>query len=174
MNFGYFKISICYNLSQFVKPLWHSVLLWFALYHGIGFTADIRCDYVHDLVWLTLQSVSLVQLNLAGYLNNKPVRGKGNLSILMDSNQKGFLPQQFEANNLFLVYAQNQLQATGNAQNLKIKLNAPALYELYPGLSGRAYGDLSVQSQPRLKATANIYQAQAQVFNSIPIKPLFK
>ncbi|MFH4299254.1 hypothetical protein WAJ01_22920, partial [Acinetobacter baumannii] len=93
---------------------------------------------------------------LAGYLNNKPVRGKGNLSILMDSNQKGFLPQQFEANNLFLVYAQNQLQATGNAQNLKIKLNAPALYELYPGLSGRAYGDLSVQSQPRLKATANI------------------
>lgn len=74
----------------------------------------------------------------------------------MDSNQKGFLPQQFEANNLFLVYAQNQLQATGNAQNLKIKLNAPALYELYPGLSGRAYGDLSVQSQPRLKATANI------------------
>lgn len=74
----------------------------------------------------------------------------------MDSNQKGFLPQQFEANNLFLVYAQNQLQATGNAQNLKIKLNAPALYDLYPGLSGRAYGDLSVQSQPRLKATANI------------------
>ncbi len=48
------------------------------------------------------------------------------------------------------------MQATGNAQNLKIKLNAPALYELYPGLSGRAYGDLSVQSQPRLKATANI------------------
>ena len=64
-------------------------------------------------------------------MNNKPVRGKGNLSILMDSNQK-VLPQQFEANNLFLVYAQNQLQATGNAQNLKIKLNAPALYELYP------------------------------------------
>lgn len=47
------------------------------------------------------------------------MRGKGNLSVLMDSNQKGFLPQQFEANNLFLVYAQNQLQATGNAQNLK-------------------------------------------------------
>lgn len=54
------------------------------------------------------------------------------------------------------MYGQNQLQATGNAQNLKIKLNAPALYELYPGLRGRAYGDLNVQSQPRLKATANI------------------
>jgi translocation and assembly module TamB len=33
------------------------------------------------------------------------------------------------------VYAQNQLQATGNAQNLKIKLNAP-LYELYPDCVG--------------------------------------
>ncbi len=103
-----------------------------------------------------LKRINIQQLNLAGFLNNKPVRGKGNLSLLMDSNQNGFLPQQFEANNLFLVYGQNQLQATGNAQNLKIKLNAPALYELYPGLRGRAYGDLNVQSQPRLKATANI------------------
>ncbi|MEM9994486.1 MAG: hypothetical protein AAGE79_10180, partial [Acinetobacter pittii] len=80
-----------------------------------------------------LKRINIQQLNLAGFLNNKPVRGKGNLSLLMDSNQNGFLPQQFEANNLFLVYGQNQLQATGNAQNLKIKLNAPALYELYPG-----------------------------------------
>jgi translocation and assembly module TamB len=64
-------------------------------------------------------------------LNNKPVRGKGNY-LYYGFEPKGFLPQQFEANNLFLVYAQNQLQATGNAQNLKIKLNAPALYELYP------------------------------------------
>jgi translocation and assembly module TamB len=53
---------------------------------------------------------------------------------LLDSNQKGFLPQQFEANDLFFAYAQNQLQATGNAQSLKVKLNAPALYEIYPGL----------------------------------------
>lgn len=36
-----------------------------------------------------------------------------------------------------------------------MKLNAPALYEIYPGLQGRAYG-VNVQSQPRLKATANI------------------
>ena len=75
---------------------------------------------------------------------------------MLDSNQKGFLPQQFEANDLYFSYAQNQLQATGNAQSLKIKLNAPALYELYPGLKGRAYGSLNVQSQPRLKAIANI------------------
>jgi len=90
-----------------------------------------------------LKRIDIRDLNAAGFL-------------LLDSNQKDFLPQQFEANNLFFAYAQNQLQATGNAQSLKIKLNAPALYELYPGLQGRAYGSLNVQSQPRLKATANI------------------
>lgn len=103
-----------------------------------------------------LKRIDIRQLNAAGLINNKAIRGRGNLSLLLDSNQKGFLPQQFEANDLFLSYAQNQLQATGNAQNLRIKLNAPALYELYPGLQGRAYGILNVQSQPRLKATANI------------------
>ena len=103
-----------------------------------------------------LKRIDIRQLNVAGFLNNKPIRGRGNLSLLLDSNQEGFLPQQFEANDLFFAYAQNQLQATGNAQNLRIKLNAPALYELYPGLRGRAYGSLNVQSQPRLKATANM------------------
>lgn len=103
-----------------------------------------------------LKRIDIRDLNAAGFLNNKPVRGRGNLTLLLDSNQKGFLPQQFEANNLFFAYAQNQLQATGNAQSLRVKLNAPALYELYPGLQGRAYGILNVQSQPRLKATANI------------------
>lgn len=125
------------------------------------FTSAVKGEISGNLktqgVWADhLKRINIQQLNLAGFINNKPVRGKGNLSLLMDSNQNGFLPQQFEANNLFLVYGQNQLQATGNAQNLKIKLNAPALYELYPGLRGRAYGDLNVQSQPRLKATANI------------------
>ncbi|NIE94926.1 hypothetical protein F3J02_00255 [Acinetobacter sp. Tr-809] len=103
-----------------------------------------------------LKRIDIRELNAAGFINNKPIRGRGNLSLLLDSNQEGFLPQQFQANDLFLAYAQNQLQATGNAQNLAIKLNAPALYELYPGLRGRAYGSLNVQSKPRLKATANM------------------
>ncbi|MEW9150092.1 hypothetical protein AB2762_06055 [Acinetobacter indicus] len=103
-----------------------------------------------------LKRINIEKLNLAGMINNKPVRGTGNLALLMDANQQGFLPQQFEANNLYLAYAKNQIQATGNAQNLRIKLNAPALYELYAGLRGRAYGYLNVQSQPRLQATANL------------------
>ncbi|MCU4356862.1 translocation/assembly module TamB domain-containing protein [Acinetobacter ursingii] len=100
--------------------------------------------------------INIEKLNMAGFLNNKVVRGTGNLSMIVNSNQKGFLPQQFEANNLFLAYGKNQVQASGNAQNLRLKVNAPAMYELYPGLRGRTYGYLNVQAQPRLKATANL------------------
>jgi len=108
-------------------------------------------------VWSdSLKRINIQKLNIAGIINNKPVRGTGNLAMVIDSNQKGFLPQQFEANNLYLSYAKNQVQATGNAQNLRLKINAPALYEIYSGLRGRAYGYLNVQSQPRLQATANL------------------
>ncbi|MGB8482157.1 MAG: translocation/assembly module TamB domain-containing protein [Acinetobacter bohemicus] len=107
-------------------------------------------------VWSdTLKRINIEKLNLAGVINNKPVRGTGNLAVVLNANQKGFLPQQFEANNLYLAYAKNQIQATGNAQNLRLKVNAPALYELYSGLRGRAYGYLNVQSQPKLQASAN-------------------
>ncbi|WP_166169055.1 translocation/assembly module TamB domain-containing protein [Acinetobacter sp. SA01] len=108
-------------------------------------------------VWSdSLKRINIQKLNIAGMINNKPVRGTGNLAMVINSNQKGFLPQQFEANNLYLSYAKNQVQATGNAQNLRLKINAPALYEIYSGLRGRAYGYLNVQSQPRLQATANL------------------
>lgn len=103
-----------------------------------------------------LKRVQIQRLNLAGTLNGKPVRGKGNLALVIDSNQNGFMPQQFEANDLFLAYASNQIQASGNAQNLRLKVNAPALYEIYPGLRGRAYGYLNMQVQPRLQASANL------------------
>ena len=103
-----------------------------------------------------MKRIQIQRLNLAGVLNGKPVRGKGNLALVINSNQKGFIPQQFEANDLFLSYASNQVQASGNAQNLRLKVNAPALYEIYAGLRGRAYGYLNMQVQPRLQASANL------------------
>lgn len=124
-------------------------------------------------IWSDTQKrINIERLNLAGMLNNKPVRGTGNLAMLIDANQKGFLPQQFEANNLFLSYAKNQLQATGNAQNLRIKVNAPALYEIYSGLRGRAYGYINVQSQPRLQATANLAVDQFSLNNVFSVRKL--
>lgn len=104
----------------------------------------------------TVQRINVSGLNLAGRLNNKPLRGTGNLAVVLNSDQKGFTPQHFEANNLLLSYADNQIQATGNTQNLQIKINAPALYEIYSGLRGKAYGYINVQAKPRLKATANL------------------
>ena len=119
-----------------------------------------------------LKKINIQQLNIAGMINNKPLRGKGNLAIVLNSNQKGFLPQQFEANNLFLSYASNQVQATGNAQNLRLKINAPALFELYPSLRGRAYGYLNLQAQPRLSATANLAVEGFAIGDSLSIKKL--
>ncbi|RIJ77228.1 hypothetical protein D1871_08130, partial [Nakamurella silvestris] len=74
-----------------------------------------------------LKKINIQQLNIAGMINNKPLRGRGNLAVVLNSDLKGLMPQQFEANNLFLSYASNQVQASGNAQNLRLKLNAPAL-----------------------------------------------
>ncbi len=115
--------------------------------------------------------ISIEKLNLAGIINNKVLRGQGNLAVVLNANQQGLMPQQFEANNLFLSYASNQLQATGNAQNLRLKVNAPALYELYPGLRGRAHGYINFQAQPRLSATANL-MVDNFGFNDISVKKI--
>ena len=119
-----------------------------------------------------LKRINIEQLNLAGMINNKPLRGYGKLAVVLNSNQKGVLPEQFEANNLFISYANNQIQATGNAQNLKLSLNAPALYELYPGLRGKAYGYLNLKSQPKLSATANLVVDNFGFNNSLSVKKI--
>ncbi|MEB3754769.1 translocation/assembly module TamB domain-containing protein [Acinetobacter sp. MD2(2019)] len=103
-----------------------------------------------------LKRVAVQQLNLAGVLNRQVIRGKGNLSVLLNSSKNGLVPQHFEANDLFLAYAGNQLQATGDAQKLHLQINAPALYAVYSGLRGRAYGYLDLETKPRLKANANL------------------
>lgn len=119
-----------------------------------------------------LKRINVERLNLAGMINNKALRAQGNLALVINSNQNGFLPQQFEANNLLISYAKNQLQASGNSQNLKLKINAPALYEVYPGLRGNAQGYINVQSQPRLSATANVVVNNFAFNNSLTIKKI--
>ncbi|MFV5492183.1 translocation/assembly module TamB domain-containing protein [Acinetobacter sp. ASP199] len=126
-------------------------------YFASSVTGELSGNVKTRGVWSdVLKRIQIEHLNLAGMLNNKPVRGTGNLAMIIDTKQSGFVPQQFEANNLFLSYASNQIQATGNAQNLQLKVNAPALYDLYPGLRGRAYGYINMQAQPRLRASTNL------------------
>ena len=102
------------------------------------------------------KKININNLNLAGVINNHTLRGTGNLALSLKAQGNTFVPQQFDANNLFLAYAGNQIQATGNAQNLNIKVNAPSLYNLYAGLRGRVYGYVNLQTQPKIKATANL------------------
>lgn len=119
-----------------------------------------------------LKKINIEQLNVAGMINNKPLRGRGNLAVILNSDQNGFVPTQFEANNLLLAYANNQIQATGNAQNLRLNINAPALYELYPGLRGTAHGYLNIQAKPSLSATANFTVDNFGYQDSLSIKKL--
>ncbi len=101
------------------------------------------------------KNISVQNLNLRGNINNKPLLGKGNLSVSFGENNS-FVPQQFEANNLVLSYANNILHAAGNAQRLQLNVNAPNLDELYVGLGGTIKGFLSVQSQPTIQAKSNL------------------
>ncbi|MBF7685197.1 translocation/assembly module TamB domain-containing protein [Acinetobacter sp. B10A] len=108
-------------------------------------------------VWVDkAQRISINDLNLAGTINNQVLRGKGKLNLVMNTKDKTLIPKQFEANDLFLAYAGNQAQVTGNAQKLQLKLNAPYLNRIYTGLRGRAYGVVDMQTEPTLQAIANI------------------
>ena len=142
-------------------------------YFTSGVKGEISGVVKSEGLWAdTYKRINVNSLNLAGRINNKTIRGTGNISLVLGAHDKGFLPQHFEANNLFLSYAQNQIQATGNAQNLNIKINAPALYEIYSGLRGKAYGYLNVQAQPRLKAVANLTVDGFNFDNLISMKQL--
>lgn len=119
-----------------------------------------------------IKRIQIEQLNVAGQINDKLLRGTGNLTLLLNSNQSGFMPQQFEANNLLLAYANNQLQASGNAQTLRVKVNAPALYELHPDLRGRIYGFINLQAKPRLQASANLAVDEFKFGNALKIQKI--
>ncbi|WP_343597319.1 translocation/assembly module TamB domain-containing protein [Acinetobacter sp.] len=126
-------------------------------YFVSNLTGEISGVLQTEGVWSDrLKRISIQQLNLAGMVNRQVIRGKGNLSVLLNTTKNGLIPQHFEANNLFIAYAGNQVQATGDAQKLHLQINAPALYAVYNGLRGRAYGYLDLETQPRLKATANL------------------
>ncbi len=136
-------------------------------------TGEISGHVNSSGVWSPkLKRIDIRQLNMAGYLNHKILRATGNLSVLLNDAQSSLIPQQFQANNLRLAYGKNQIEATGNTQNLRINVNAPDLTDVYSGLTGRAYGYVNVQSQPRLEATANLAIDNFNYLNQIKLKKL--
>lgn len=102
------------------------------------------------------KKIDIEQLNLAGTLNNKSLRGTGQLSVNLNHLDKGLKYQQFNANQLTLIYAQNQMQVTGDQNQMLMRVNAPALYEIYSSLKGKIYGDLVLSRQQRLQLNSNL------------------
>ena len=103
-----------------------------------------------------LKKIDISRLNVAGMLNRKPLLGKGQLSMVLDTKNDSYIPTSFKANSLLLSYANNRVQVTGNEQNLDFKIDAQRLHELYPGLVGKAQGYINVKSHSRLTAHANM------------------
>jgi translocation and assembly module TamB len=140
------------------------------------FTAGVQGDLSGRVKshgqWAPHNKVLTVEnLNLFGQLNQKPVLGRGNLALSFnDSNS--LLPQQFEANNLLLSYANNLVQASGNAQRLQLNINAPNLNQLYSGLQGTIKGFVSLQSRPQLDVQANLLMQNLRYGNLLSVESM--
>lgn len=96
------------------------------------------------------KDIQLTNLNLDGVIKNQPVIGRGSLFVSLSSDQKnGLLPSRFEAQNLILSFAGNQVFANGNSNRLALDVNAPALNQLYAGITGRIIGRITLSGDER-------------------------
>lgn len=96
------------------------------------------------------KDIQLTNLNLDGVIKNQPVIGRGSLFVSLNSDQKnGLLPSRFEAQNLILSFAGNQIFANGNSNRLAVDVNAPALNQLYAGITGRVVGRITLTGDER-------------------------
>lgn len=97
------------------------------------------------------KDIQLINLNLDGVIKNQPIIGRGSLNISLNNNKAGLLPSRFDAQNLLLVFAGNQITANGNSSRLAIDVNAPALNQIYSGITGKVAGRITLtgsQQQP--------------------------
>ncbi len=96
------------------------------------------------------KDIQLSNLNLDGMIKNQPIIGRGSLNISLSNNKAGLVPSRFEAQNLLLVFAGNQITANGNASRLALDVNAPALHQIYAGLSGNVTGHITLTGNEKL------------------------
>lgn len=97
------------------------------------------------------KDIQLTNLNLDGVIKNQPVIGRGSLSVSLNNNKADLLPSRFDAQDLLLVYAGNQITANGNSNRLAVDVNAPALNQIYSGITGKVAGRITLtgnQQQP--------------------------
>lgn len=98
------------------------------------------------------KDVQLNQLNLSGTLKNQPLIAQGSLNVNFNTGKTktmDLMPSQFQAQNLILAYAGNQLTANGNSRQLFLDVNAPALNRIYSGLAGTVLGRITLTGNQR-------------------------
>ena len=121
------------------------------------------------------KDIQLSNLNLDGVIKNQPVIGRGSLSVslnnTLNNNKAGLLPSKFEAQNLLLVFAGNQITANGNSNRLALDVNAPALNQIYSGITGKVAGRITLTgSQQQPDALINLKVSQFAFNQQISIQ----
>jgi translocation and assembly module TamB len=111
-----------------------------------GYTGQISGQFNTTGHWQEKQKdFQLTGLDLKGILKNQPIIGQGALNVEFNTTEKiGLLPKRFEANNLLLAYAGNKITANGDSKKLLMDINAPALNQIYKGLTGTILGQVSL------------------------------
>jgi translocation and assembly module TamB len=96
------------------------------------------------------KDIQLNNLNLDGVIKNQPVIGRGSLFVSLSSDQNNsLLPSRFEAQNLILSFAGNQILANGNSNRLAVDVNATALNQIYSGITGKVIGRITLTGDER-------------------------
>lgn len=96
------------------------------------------------------KAIQISQLDVQGTLRQQPIQASGQLDLVFQSNPVkpiDFMPQRFNANQLRLVWAGNQLIANGNTERLSVDIQAEKLALIHPDLAGRVSGNLSLSGQ---------------------------
>lgn len=162
------------DLSQGVKwDLKTSLVHFKPQYFHASVNGDIS-GVIHSRGEWTDQNkaIKVDDLDIAGTLNGKALRGVGQLSVDLNHLDKGLAQQQFQANNLHLSYANNQVQVTGNQKTLLVKINAGALNQIVSDLQGRIYGQLSLERQKRLQVHSNLVIDQLKYGDLMQVQKL--
>lgn len=90
--------------------------------------------------------VNVDNIHLTGQLKNKPLLAKGKLKLDLQSPSQwsggsvNAIVNTFYADNFLLKWADNHLSATGNNEQVQLKVDVSTLQQLHPRISGRLKG----------------------------------
>lgn len=147
------KINLTNGLSWNI----HSDVLHFQPQYFSPIQGDISGIIKTQGEWSAQQKkIDIQQLNLTGAINKQPIQANGQIALDLNQLNKGLKNQSFQANQLNVMFGNNQLQLTGNQTGLSIKVDAKGLNSLHPSLKGRIYGDLSLNKKQRLHLNSHL------------------